>query len=138
MNVYSYAVWGWASHRGVLGDRSALKDFLSRLVEASKLEALWVCSADVEVQVALLERALEEDEGGAAASIVTSTGHASIHGWPEADPLEDDGAYFTLQVTSCRDFDKNLVMNLARGVLGATRIDTRAYNLLPPPEVPEP
>ena len=136
MSARDYAVWGWARNRGVLGDSEALKTFLLTLVDAIKMQPLWVAAVDVEVEIAKLDRDPFEDEGGASATCVLSTSHAAIHGWPMRDPLEDDGGYFTLQVVSCRDFDCNLVMELARGVLGATRVDSRSSLQMPPPALP--
>jgi S-adenosylmethionine/arginine decarboxylase-like enzyme len=138
MTGHEYSIWGWAKNKGTLGDSAALKAFLVHLTGAIEMQPLWAKGIDIEVEIYKLERTPAEDEGGASASCIISTSHATIHGWPQHDPEADDGGYFILQVCSCRDFDKNLVMKLARGVLGATRIDSRTCLMTPPPLTPEP
>jgi S-adenosylmethionine/arginine decarboxylase-like enzyme len=87
-------------------------------------------SVHVDLELDKLKVDRFEDEGGATASLILSTSHASIHGWP--DRTEEAG-FFWLTIGSCREFNIHVVDRIVEGVLHPTNLDRYVRKVPVPP-----
>jgi len=115
-----YTVVGWCTNRSLLADQEALKKVLRNICEHIDMRPLEEMGVDVERQIEKLGLEKFHDEGGSTASLILSTSHASIHGWPWRDESRSDGAMFWCTVGSCRDFEPIRVDEILHEHLGVT------------------
>jgi S-adenosylmethionine/arginine decarboxylase-like enzyme len=118
-----YTVIGWCNNRSILGDKILLKGLLHDICHHISMQPLDSISVNVPVELKKLDKEQFEDEGGATASLILSTSHASIHGWPERDNERKDGGFFWFTVGSCRSFDSDIVDRILGTMLQVTKAD---------------
>lgn len=137
-----YTVIGWCKNRLILQDKDLLQSLLVDICDGIKMRSLGSIGVDVPVELEKLDEVLFEDEGGSTsgvlavrvvwdrlavkpeqasqASLVLSTSHANIHGWPERDTEREDGGFFWFTVGSCRSFDPKTVDEMLTSALHVT------------------
>jgi len=128
-----YTVVGWCRNRSILSNQEELKKLLRHVCERIGMRPLEEMGVDVELKLDKLGHERFHDEGGSTASLILSTSHASIHGWPERDRSRPDGAFFWFTVGSCRDFESICVDEILHEYLGITNAD-RTERVIPLPD----
>jgi S-adenosylmethionine/arginine decarboxylase-like enzyme len=116
-----YTVVGWCRNRELLGSYEQLETLLIRLCDVINMRALSVNGVDVRIDLEKKGHTIFHDEGGSSASLILSTSHACIHGWPQRDENRDDGAFFWFSLGSCRAFDSSKVDQVLNDYLKITR-----------------
>lgn len=122
-----YTVVGWCRNRMALGDQNLLKQLLHVICERINMTVLGDIGFDVKVDLSKRNKEIFEDEGGSTAMLCLSTSHIAVHGWPSRDTSRPDGAYFRLSVSSCRDFDPEIV---DRTVIEWLGVNTDRYKVV--------
>lgn len=117
-----YTVVGWSRHRWVLSNQSLLCDLLETICSAVSMRSLGSIGVDVDLELSKLQVEQFEDEGGSSASLVLSTSHVNIHGWPRRDDNRSDGGFFWFTIGSCRPFDTSIVDSILNDSLGVTEV----------------
>lgn len=129
-----YTVIGWCKNRLILQDKVMLQSLLERICEVIDMTPLGSIGVNVPIELDKLKREKFEDEGGSTscilsgkaeanqASLILSTSHANIHGWPERDADRDDGGFFWFTVGSCRPFSTVKVDSLLQEYLKTTQV----------------
>lgn len=137
-----YTVIGWCKNRILLQDKDLLQSLLVDICAGIKMQPLGSIGVNVPVELEKLDKVLFEDEGGSTsgvlsmrlvlarkpelasqASLILSTSHANIHGWPERDAEREDGGFFWFTVGSCRSFDPKIVDEMLSSALHVTEAD---------------
>jgi len=116
-----YTVIGWCYNSKLLADEKALACLLREVCSVVGMRPLAEMGVDVEAHLDKLNLQKFEDEGGSSASLILSTSHASIHGWPWRDQSRSDGALFWFTIGSCRDFDPSAIDHVLHERLSVTR-----------------
>lgn len=115
-----YTVVGWCENRLILRDASLLRGLLEDICQRISMRSLGSLGVDVPVELCKLGLDQFQDEGGSSASLILSTSHMSIHGWPDRKLGEVDGGFFWFTIGSCREFDVGVVENVLSKVLHVT------------------
>lgn len=130
-----YTVVGWCCNRLILQDRVMLQSLLERICKVIDMTPLGSIGVNVPIELDKLKREKFEDEGGSTscilsgkaeanqASLILSTSHANIHGWPERDADRDDGGFFWFTLGSCRPFKTIEVDTLLKEYLKSTQVE---------------
>jgi S-adenosylmethionine/arginine decarboxylase-like enzyme len=100
-----YTIIGWCKNKVILQDQGLLQSLLEDICSRISMRSLGSMGVDVPVELEKLGQEAFEDEGGSTASLILSTSHASIHGWPKRDVSREDGGFFWFTVGSCRAFN---------------------------------
>jgi S-adenosylmethionine/arginine decarboxylase-like enzyme len=128
MNIgQEFTVFGWCKNKTLLNDEQLLQVLLSDICSAIDMRPLAMLGVNVPLELEKANALQFEDEGGSSASaiatkfasLVLSTSHAHIHGWPEREDRED-GGFFWFSVGSCRTFDADKVDELLTKTLHVT------------------
>jgi len=129
-----YTVIGWCKNRLILRDKIMLQNLLEEVCFVIDMTSLGSIGVNVPIELDKLNKDKFEDEGGSTscvlagrvdanqASLVLSTSHANIHGWPDRDVNRDDGGFFWFTVGSCRPFKTMKVDNWLHEYLKATHV----------------
>lgn len=118
-----YTIIGWCKNRLILQDKDLLQSLLEDICQRITMRSLGSMGVNVPVELDKLGKEKFEDEGGSTASLILSTSHANIHGWPERDSEREDGAFFWFTVGSCRSFDPDVVDMVLDKTLHVTEAD---------------
>lgn len=128
-----YTVIGWCKNRLILQDKGLLQSLLVDICQRISMQPLGSIGVDVPVELERLGKEQFEDEGGSTssvlaakanqASLVLSTSHANIHGWPERDNEREDGGFFWFTVGSCRSFEPKTIDHVLDKTLHVTNAD---------------
>lgn len=118
-----YTIIGWCRNRDLLNDEQLLQGLLEDICSKIDMRPLKSLGVNVPLELEKKEAEKFEDEGGSSASLILSTSHANIHGWPARDQTRDDGGFFWLTVGSCRGFDSTQVDSVIDRVLHVTDAD---------------
>lgn len=100
-------ILGKGNHK-LLGDTEYIEIFINSTIKKLDMEPLGKAKIyDVPIEIEKLGREPFEDEGGITSQLVgfstLSTSHIAIHTWP----LRNE---FHLDIYSCRDFDKDIIV----------------------------
>lgn len=100
-------ILGKGDHK-LLGDTEYIEIFINSTIKKLDMEPLGKAKIyDVPIEIEKLGREPFEDEGGITSQLVgfstLSTSHIAIHTWP----LRNE---FHLDIYSCRDFDKDIIV----------------------------
>jgi hypothetical protein len=117
-----YSVIGWCTNKRILSCKEDLLKLLHEICYLINMRPLQDMGLDVELDAKKKDLTLFEDEGGSTASLILSTSHANIHGWPIKDETRTDGGFFWFTIGSCRDFSTQIVDNYLKDKLGTTNI----------------
>jgi S-adenosylmethionine/arginine decarboxylase-like enzyme len=142
-----YTVIGWCKNTLLLGDHQLMSELLNTICTAINMKVLASNSVDVALELEKLQQDQFEDEGGstvghlavampsveaaAQASLILSTSHIHMHGWPDRDASKEDGGFFWLAIGSCRSFDPSVVDRILDRVLHVTvanKLDRDVYS----------
>lgn len=117
-----YTIVGWCKNKSLMGSSTGLVELLVIICKAINMRIISVTSADIKEN--LNNKGIEpfHDEGGSSASLILSTSHINIHGWPHRDPKREDGAYFWLNIGSCRTFNPDVVDEVIKKEINTTDI----------------
>lgn len=118
-----YSLIGWCTNRAALDSEQSLLDLLYKACDYVNMRPLKDISVHVDHCLDKLQSDKFEDEGGATATLILSTSHAAIHGWPCRDTEREDGGFFWFSLASCRDFDSYKLDRLLYIALGATIVE---------------
>lgn len=127
-----YTVVGWCRHKWILDDTEKLEGLLKEICHRVDMVPLTSMSVQVEAELAKLNAEKFEDEGGASASLILSTSHINIHGWPYRNPERSDGGFFWFTIGSCRDFVADDIDAILDEKLGVTDVNRFEREILVP------
>lgn len=125
-----YTVIGWARNKPLLDSEHDLLTLLHDVCRAIGMRKLKSMAVHVELELNKLKSERFEDEGGATASLILSTSHASIHGWPDRS---DEAGFFWLSIGSCREFEISTVDRVLVAQLDLLNVDRYIRKVNVPP-----
>ena len=131
-----YTLVGWCKHKWILYKEDELIALLRDVCEVAGMRPMVEISVNVDLQLEKLETERFEDEGGASASVILSTSHANIHGWPKRDSSRTDGGFFWFTIGSCREFNHREIYKLLDSRLGITSAESFKREIKVPVQIP--